>query len=138
MSLLSIKFEAIFALMKSISYLISLVLSTLIILSSVRVTLTYVYYELDPVGFIENLCENKDKPELECNGKCQLKKVAEHETENPKEPLKYISLKEITFFVVEKSKLILYTFPQAKKIYSDHKNLYAYKGIYLIDHPPKA
>ena len=47
-------------------------------------TLTYAYYNLDTVGFIEKLCENKDKPELQCNGKCHLKKVVENNTNNDK------------------------------------------------------
>ena len=62
--------------MKTSVILFSYLLSTLILYNSLRVTFTYAYYELDPVGFIEKLCENKDKPELQCNGKCHLKKVS--------------------------------------------------------------
>jgi len=75
--------------MKISSIIISVVLSSLILFSSLRVSFTYAYYELDPIGFIENLCENKDKPELACNGKCQLKKVAEDNSENQQIPTKH-------------------------------------------------
>ena len=34
----------------------------------------YVGYELNKTYISTTLCENKDKPELECNGKCYLKK----------------------------------------------------------------
>ena len=32
--------------------------------NSIRISFTYLHYYLDPAGFIEKLCENKDKPEL--------------------------------------------------------------------------
>ena len=63
-------------------------------------SLTYAYYNIDTVGFIEKLCENKDKPELQCNGKCHLKKVVENNTNNDKQPIKAVNLKDITLFVV--------------------------------------
>ena len=34
----------------------------------------YVGYELNKTYISTTLCENKDKPELQCNGKCYLKK----------------------------------------------------------------
>ena len=68
--------------------IISIVLSTLILFSTTRVSVTYAYYELDPIGFIENLCKNKDKPELACNGKCHLKKVTENSSDKQNSPVK--------------------------------------------------
>jgi len=68
-------------------------LAALILINSTKASLAYTYYELDPIGFIENLCVNQDKPELQCNGKCHLKKVADSSTQNQKEPAKYTSLK---------------------------------------------
>ena len=60
--------------------------------NALRMPVTYLYYELDPDGFIALLCENKDTPELECEGKCELKKVAESSTNNSKEPAKVYKL----------------------------------------------
>jgi hypothetical protein len=37
-------------------------------------TFSYVHYLLDFEYISENLCKNKDKPELQCNGKCYLNK----------------------------------------------------------------
>ena len=46
---------------------------------------------------IENLCINRDKPELECNGKChlqkQLKSVDDEKNEKDAIPTKLINLK---------------------------------------------
>ncbi len=123
--------------MKISSIVISIVLSTLILFSSLRVTINYAYYELDPIGFIEKLCENKDKPELACNGKCHLKKVAENNTDNQQEPAKSTTLKEITLFVVNK---LEYTFTKIKKTDNKnfkYKNLYAFSSTNKIDRPPQ-
>lgn len=56
----------------------------LLLLTSVRilvVPVVYLDFELNKEYIIQNLCENRFKPELQCNGKCylakQLHKVAE-------------------------------------------------------------
>ena len=123
--------------MKLFQISISLVLSTLILSSSLRVSITYAYYELDPIGFIEKLCENKDKPELQCNGKCQLKKVTDTNTENQKTPFTYSSLKEITLFVVNKIKFDFIKLNTRLKNQFEYNNLYAFLCIDKIDRPPK-
>ena len=123
--------------MKISSIILSIVLATLILFSSLRVTFTYAYYELDPIGFIENLCENKDKPELQCNGKCHLKKVAESSTENQQTPTKYTSLKEITLFVIEKLDFTFRVINNKENTNFDYNNLYAFSRIHQIDKPPQ-
>ena len=123
--------------MKTGSIILSTVLASLILFSSIRVSITYAYYEIDPVGFIQKLCENKDKPELQCNGKCHLKKVAESNTDNKQEPAKFTSLKEITLFVVEKMYITFRTILNRENIQFDYNNLYAFSCIPQIDHPPQ-
>jgi hypothetical protein len=56
----------------------------LLLLTSIRilvVPVVYLDFELNKEYIIQNLCENRFKPELQCNGKCylakQLLKVAE-------------------------------------------------------------
>lgn len=53
----------------------SLFLAFLLLASVLRVPLTYSYYWLDQAGFIEQFCENKDLPELNCDGKCYLSQM---------------------------------------------------------------
>jgi len=119
------------------SKILSIILTTIILLSSLRVTFTYAYYELDPIGFIEKLCENKDKPALQCNGKCHLKKVAENSTDNQQEPAKSTTLKEITLFIVNKLEFTLSKIKKAENNNFDYKNLYAFSSIHNIDRPPQ-
>lgn len=46
------------------------------------------WYEMNFKYYSEVLCENKDKPELECNGKCHLHKQlnVQENSENQTEP----------------------------------------------------
>ena len=52
------------------------ILSFIIFIMSFQNSLIWVEYALNR-DFYEMHCENKDKPELECHGKCQVKKDAE-------------------------------------------------------------
>ena len=45
----------------------------------------YFYYELNVEEITAELCENKDRPELACHGKCQLMKAIEQQEEEEKE-----------------------------------------------------
>nr|WP_297786341.1 hypothetical protein [uncultured Allomuricauda sp.] len=60
----------------------------------------YVYYSLDREGFIEQLCENKDKPELNCNGKCMLMQMLNAQAEDD-EPMPVIGWEEILVFFMD-------------------------------------
>lgn len=46
-----------------------------------------VYYEFNKAYIAKNLCENRDKPELKCHGKCKLMKLLEKERQKEKFPL---------------------------------------------------
>ncbi|TXE16752.1 hypothetical protein ES692_11890 [Psychroserpens burtonensis] len=59
----------------------------------------YTYYELDPIGFIENLCVNQDKPELQCNGKCYLKSVAQSQNKTQNNPESAIDFEKLLLYV---------------------------------------
>ena len=116
---------------------LSILLSVLILFSSMRVSMTYAYYELDPIGFIEKLCENKAKPELQCNGKCHLKKVAENSTDNQQEPSKSTTFKEINLFVVKKLDYSFIRINRKESKNFNYNNLYAFSSIHKIDRPPQ-
>jgi len=117
--------------------LISIILSSFILFNSLRISLNYAYYELDPIGFIEKLCENKDKPELQCNGKCHLKKVTESSSKESKKPTRLIDFKEILLYT---EKPFEYSFNKTfnqKTISSEYINLYTNIGLQTCFHPPQ-
>jgi len=74
---------------------------------------------------------------LQCNGKCHLKKVAESSTENQQTPTKFISLKEITLFVIDKLDLTFSVINNKENTHFDYNNLYAFSSIYQLDRPPQ-
>ncbi|MGZ0015127.1 hypothetical protein [Yeosuana sp. AK3] len=124
--------------MKTATSIVSLLLATIIIFNSLRISFTYAYYYLDTSGFIEKLCENKDKPELQCNGKCQLMKVAQNnQAADDKVPFKYIDFKEITLFVVEQDSYHFLSHLSRTSHLNDYDNLYRYSLTHSLDHPPQ-
>jgi len=115
----------------------SIILGSLILFNSLRVSFTYAYYEIDPIGFIEKLCENKDKPELQCNGKCHLKKVTESSSKESNKPTRLIGFKEILLY---SEKPFEYSFNKVfiqKKASSEYVNLYNYLNLQNCFHPPQ-
>ena len=123
--------------MKIGTAILSFILTTLILFNSMRVSLTFSYYKIDPIGFIEQLCENKDKPELACNGKCHLKKITESNSEDSNLPNQLIDFKEILLYYVNSTKYSfeLKTIEQkSKTLYNNH---YSFLNEYDHFHPPK-
>jgi len=117
--------------------ILSFLLAAIILLSSLRISATYAYYYLDTAGFIERLCENKDKPEMHCNGNCHLKKVVENNTEDSTIPFKDIDYKEILLYVVEAIRYEFLSSSLKKTQKISYKNLYAYSLVKTLDHPPQ-
>ena len=109
----------------------------IMLFNSLRIAFTYAYYYLDPVDFIERLCENKDKPELQCNGKCYLAKIIEkNKTEKPT-PAKEITFEKITLYFLDPFEYAIFGTSQDKYRIGDYHNLYSYIGIYSFYHPPQ-
>ncbi|UKM65692.2 hypothetical protein GSB9_02263 [Flavobacteriaceae bacterium GSB9] len=113
-------------------------LTTLILYNSFRVSATYTYYKLDPIGFIEALCVNKDKPEMECNGQCHLKKVAQSSTDDNNQPNQLLNFDELLlfnegFFAYELNPIFL----SANKLQAYYLNLYNFKFRPSYFHPPQ-
>lgn len=124
--------------MRIATYIFSLLFSVLILNNSINVSLTYAYYKIDPIGFIEALCENQDKPELQCNGKCHLKKVAESQDKKQKGPENIIDFRDLILYqhsptAVLYSGMVCTTKDQKSVPY---QNLYAYNMITDYFRPP--
>nr|WP_321247896.1 hypothetical protein [uncultured Psychroserpens sp.] len=124
--------------MKISTYIFSIILTTLLLFSSTRVSLTYAYYELDPIGFIEALCVNQDKPELECNGKCHLKKVGQSQNKEQNTPESIIDFKELILFS-DTIKSIVFNQDEyiKKQSPTSYQNLYSFNTTDDCFHPPR-
>ena len=125
--------------MKISTLVITSLLMVLIVFNSIRVSLTYAYYKLDPIGFVENLCENKDKPQLQCNGKCQLMRVAESQNSDQNTPESIIDFKELILYPSPNTSFQLTQYiPIRRQYFSSHYlNLYTFNNTSDCFHPPR-
>lgn len=111
--------------------------SLIYVLHILKAPAFYAYYELDAKGFIEQLCENKDQPELACNGKCFLNKVSETKSSDDSNTSTTINWEELLFYVpFEKLEKTLSIKIQIKHLYF-YKDLLQQGEAFDIFHPPK-
>jgi hypothetical protein len=122
---------------KNLKLLFSLTLSLLVLFQTLSVSITYAYYNLDTKGFIETFCENKDKPELACNGKCHLKKVTQSTNNKENTPIQLTEIKELLLYNEQPFSYQLKNAKNLKKQHSHYVNLYTYHRINNCFHPPK-
>ncbi|SDS40118.1 NLPA lipoprotein [Polaribacter sp. KT25b] len=122
--------------MKNWKVILSIIFSTLILYNSLRVSITYLYYNLDTKGFIEAYCENKDKPELQCNGKCHLKKVTKTTDEEKNQPIQLIDFKDILLYNQNISSHEIDTNIFQTKSNFFYLNLYNFRLLDSYFHPP--
>ncbi len=97
----------------------------------------YVEYILNQDYIAEFLCINKDKPELQCHGKCHLAKEIEKQQENESKPLR-VSLENypIGFVNIFKIHPFKTFFTSKKSIHAFYKTLYHYDYNYSAFQPP--
>ena len=96
----------------------------------------FVEYAINYDYISKVLCINKDKPELQCNGKCQLMQKLEKQQDDDFKSLR-INIEEypigfVELLSVKKEKPL---FKNIKKSYS-YSNRYSYLFSNTIFHPP--
>lgn len=119
--------------MKKAAFIIALLLLIKPVLPVFEYILNYEY-------IIAELCENRDKPETHCNGKCHLMKELAKASENEKPLSEKKSLHaeaEILFFNIcpEYSISDIPFFTNNKNI-TEYNNQYFHLNIIAVFHPP--
>ncbi len=87
------------------------------------------------------LCINKDKPKMQCNGKCHLMKelAKASDAEKPLSSDKKGTSKILDILIFEKIKsfeIVPVCFSTKEKINSYYSNLYSHLGSSAVFHPP--
>ena len=87
------------------------------------------------------LCENKDEPEMDCNGMCYLKKelAKEIQESNPASESKKVNFVETSLLfcsVIENFTFERVFFEEEDKNLISYSNLYQNENTYSIFHPP--
>ncbi|CAM3915532.1 hypothetical protein FLCU109888_08650 [Flavobacterium cucumis] len=115
-----------------------IILTTLMFLKPILPVLEYaVNYDY----IVNNLCENKSKPELNCNGKChltkQLAKASESSSENSSEKKIAFEQTEIVFFQeIPSIEMRQIYFLNKTSIGNNYSNLYFHLNDCAFFHPP--
>ena len=123
--------------MKPFKLHIAIALSLTVLLFTAKSAFWLSYYIVFTDNFIENYCENTDKPELECDGKCFLSDVLDKkETETPKNASIYLESKLIFTTVLFETDIVLDSFILQKPHTFLYTSLYKFQYLQSSFKPP--
>lgn len=96
------------------------------------------YYSLNISYIIRELCENKEKPELKCNGKCFLKKQVGQADTAEKQAKEIFKQIEFPVFIPHINLSLNTEYILIKDSITGLHNLYSHTQNNKIFHPPLA
>lgn len=119
--------------------LIAILLTSIFIFQSAGKLIVIANFSINKEYISKNLCENKSKPKLHCNGKCHLKKQLQKEDKKENTPLSNSKEKqEVQYWSeIEKVKAPILTVKETNWILECFIIDYN-KHIFTIFHPPQA
>lgn len=94
------------------------------------------YYNINIEYIIQELCENKDKPQLNCNGKCYLKKKLNEANKNEEQAAGSLKRLELPVFICNSSYFKIIQYSDITILPNYLKDLYSLSLGELIFHPP--
>ncbi|WP_420570756.1 hypothetical protein [Kordia sp.] len=109
----------------------------LYITAMLRPVMPLANYLINQDYIAEFLCINKDKPELECNGKCYLAKQLKETSEEKEKNLPPIAMEEYPIGIIDLT-VFLSEKPYIEFLHCNSHYLNNYKFSYLsrVFHPP--
>lgn len=110
----------------------------LLVFKSIANLFLTTFYYADRDSFVEIFCENTDKPELKCNGKCQLKKIAKETNSEDSKPKFSFDVKQLTFIAESSIDINSITLFKTQKHTFFYLDNYHFTLDYFIDHPPES
>ena len=108
----------------------------LYILAMLKPVMPVFEYVINQDYIAEYLCINKDKPEMDCNGKCYLMQKIQKENDEKKQNLPAINLKDYPIGFVTILTLPFNSTHILKKENFTHSNLYTNLFFTSVYHPP--
>lgn len=100
--------------------------------------LPMVEYFVFQENIIEFLCENRDQPEMNCQGMCYLQTQLEKQQETSNDPLYLINLDEIPVLTITQKYLPTFISPPQGDINHEWANRYSYKFSSDFFEPPRS
>ncbi len=124
--------------MKKYSLVVSILFLVITLTSCLKIAGTIGYYALFTEDFVERFCENKERPELNCDGKCALAKMLLQESKDQELPINIDFLKTETVLFLESGMEIefaVYINEPLKK--SNYNNHYSFDLLKIELQPPR-
>jgi len=123
---------------KKCSLIISILFLVITLATSLKIAGTIGYYALFTEDFVERFCENKDKPKLQCDGKCALSKILLQESGDDTPTLNLDLLKTETILFLESSMQIDFSTKTDKSFtINEYANLYCFSLVRKEIQPPQ-
>lgn len=109
-----------------------------VLLQSLSTVVILAQYMANKDYIAKNLCENRDKPQMHCDGKCCLKKkLAKEAKQNAPTPRNQKNQQIVTLFFSEnKLNFQLHSFFAAAKTYFSYNELATANFHHSVFHPP--
>lgn len=102
--------------------------------------LTVAWYQVNKTYIAKNLCENRSKPKMHCNGKCQLrKKLQQLEQEHSKQssaPVKIDKLENSDCVLLNLYPILIKYTAFKKYVYAIYNDCYVYAYSNKLLKPP--
>ena len=125
-------------------YVVNILLLLLMVSHTTKTIVTFVSFKWNQEYIAAKHCENKQKPALECDGKCYLKKQIEKQQESEDSPLSSEKGQFFDFFIQQESKTLSFSSFQipikalrvAKTIFFEDLEWYARLLVTKILRPP--
>lgn len=121
------------------SRILSILLIGLYALTLSQAYMPHIDYWMNKDFIASELCENQDKPELKCDGKCHLKKEIQ-QSEQEQNDSQQISVRLMVEFFQPITQFVLRTHQsiEQKKNYPSYSEVALSGHFRSIFHPPKA
>ncbi|WP_282111977.1 hypothetical protein [Maribacter stanieri] len=124
--------------MKLSSFSISLMFTFISLASCFKTASVMSYYAVFTDDFVERFCENKERPELKCDGKCALSQMLSQKADDEKTPINLDLLKNETVLFIGSLTASEFIQQHRKVVHNVlYRVLYDFHFFERIKHPPK-
>ena len=98
----------------------------------------WVYYEFNIASLTEEFCINKDKPELDCKGKCQIKKILMEDNQTPVNNPQIVQYLPSLWLFYQNASVLSQISKQSQQVHKPYANLYHFKAVSSFFKPPQS
>jgi hypothetical protein len=118
------------------STFIILLFTVVMLFNSIKSGFMISFYLVDNSSFTELFCVNIDKPEMECNGKCEISKLSQDSTTKEKPTHLDFLQRQVVLFFNPMQQLEVFQFSEEENTLITYLNNYTYQYLPKSFHPP--